>query len=69
MMVKHVFDAVDFSYRAVVMKLLERWTSLRGRTIQDCVRVYLAVVRKWPFCGAKLYMAKVIGQWYLLSLI
>lgn len=43
------------------MRLLERWTSLRGRTVQDCVRVYLAVVRKWPFCGAKLYMAKVNG--------
>lgn len=55
-------DAEETEQRAVVMKLLERWTSLRGRTIQDCVRVYLAVVRKWPFCGAKLFMAKSRGS-------
>ncbi|XP_061173057.1 pleckstrin homology domain-containing family H member 1-like isoform X2 [Saccostrea echinata] len=55
-------EAEETEQRAVVMKLLERWTSLRGRTIQDCVRVYLAVVRKWPYCGAKLYMAKIKGS-------
>ncbi|XP_048737628.1 pleckstrin homology domain-containing family H member 1-like isoform X3 [Ostrea edulis] len=55
-------ESEESEQRAVVLKLLERWTSLRGRTIQDCVRVYLAVVRKWPYCGAKLYMAKIKGS-------
>lgn len=47
------------SYRLTVSRVLERWVSLRGRSPQDCVRVYLAVVRKWPFCGAKLFFTKV----------
>ncbi|XP_022332423.2 pleckstrin homology domain-containing family H member 1-like isoform X4 [Crassostrea virginica] len=59
---KKYAEAEESEQRAVVMRLLERWTSLRGRTVQDCVRVYLAVVRKWPFCGAKLYMAKCRGS-------
>ncbi|VDI62691.1 Hypothetical predicted protein [Mytilus galloprovincialis] len=44
--------------RSVISKLLERWSSLRGRSAQDCIRVYLAVVRKWQNCGAKLFRTK-----------
>ncbi|XP_069117939.1 pleckstrin homology domain-containing family H member 1-like isoform X2 [Argopecten irradians] len=51
--------ATEEEQRSTVSKLLERWVSLRGRSPQDCVRVYLAVVRKWPFCGAKLFFTKV----------
>ncbi|XP_053395925.1 pleckstrin homology domain-containing family H member 1-like [Mercenaria mercenaria] len=44
--------------RGLQEKLIERWTSLRGRTHQDCVRVYLAVAHKWQFCGAKLFLTR-----------
>ncbi|KAH8032118.1 hypothetical protein HPB51_023228 [Rhipicephalus microplus] len=37
----------------------ERWAALRGRPAQDCVRIYLNCVRKWPLCGARLYAVKV----------
>ncbi|KAL4238975.1 Pleckstrin y domain-containing H member 2 [Mactra antiquata] len=46
------------SNRTLQEKLLERWTALRGRTHQDCVRVFLAVAHKWQFCGAKLFFTK-----------
>ncbi|KAK7482214.1 hypothetical protein BaRGS_00026563 [Batillaria attramentaria] len=38
--------------------LCERWRSLRGRSAADCVRVYLAVARKWQFFGATVFPAK-----------
>ncbi|XP_077529022.1 uncharacterized protein CG43867 isoform X2 [Haemaphysalis longicornis] len=37
----------------------ERWCALRGRPVQDCVRIYLNCVRKWPLCGARLFAAKM----------
>ncbi|XP_077494597.1 uncharacterized protein CG43867 [Amblyomma americanum] len=37
----------------------ERWAALRGRAAQDCVRIYLNCVRKWPLCGARLFAAKM----------
>nr|KAG5695938.1 hypothetical protein BaRGS_017519 [Batillaria attramentaria] len=40
--------------------LCERWRSLRGRSAADCVRVYLAVARKWQFFGATVFPAKVV---------
>ncbi|KAK3597816.1 hypothetical protein CHS0354_029375 [Potamilus streckersoni] len=43
----------------LIEKLRERWASLRGRSTQDCVRVYLAVARKWQFCGARLFLTRV----------
>lgn len=33
--------------------------ALRGHSAADCVRIYLTVARKWPFFGAKLFLAKV----------
>ena len=54
-------------FRSVISKLLERWSSLRGRSAQDCIRVYLAVVRKWQYCGAKLFQTKVSTGTTLLS--
>ena len=32
---------------------------MKGRTIADCVRIYLTCTRKWPFFGAALFHAKV----------
>ncbi|XP_033105384.1 pleckstrin homology domain-containing family H member 1-like [Anneissia japonica] len=44
--------------RTLKMKLSDKWTGLRGRTQQECIRIYLGVTRKWPFLGAKLFSAK-----------
>lgn len=35
-----------------------KWALLRGRSVIDCVRIYLTCCRKWPFCGAALFQAK-----------
>ncbi|XP_066603515.1 uncharacterized protein CG43867 isoform X4 [Prorops nasuta] len=40
-------------------KLQEKWVALKGRSVVDCVRIYLTCTRKWPFFGATLYQAKV----------
>lgn len=45
--------------RQLCQRLSTKWMALRGHCAADCVRIYLAVVRKWPFFGAKLFAAKV----------
>ncbi|KAL7890262.1 hypothetical protein AOLI_G00025200 [Acnodon oligacanthus] len=42
-------------------RLSARWTSLRGRSTSECVRIYLTVARKWPFFGAKLFEAEPLS--------
>ncbi|XP_069191623.1 uncharacterized protein CG43867 isoform X4 [Procambarus clarkii] len=37
--------------------LQEKWVGLRGRTQNDCVRIYLTCTRKWPYFGATLFPA------------
>ena len=37
----------------------DSWSMLRGRGSVDCVRVYLTVVRKWPYFGARMFSACV----------
>ncbi|XP_052769794.1 pleckstrin homology domain-containing family H member 1-like isoform X1 [Mya arenaria] len=51
-------DTTEEGHRLHQEKLVERWLSLRGRSSQDCVRVYLAVAHKWQFCGAKLFLTR-----------
>lgn len=45
--------------RQLCQRLSTRWMALRGHSAADCVRIYLTVARKWPFFGAKLFLAKV----------
>ncbi|KAK0096586.1 hypothetical protein PV326_005047 [Microctonus aethiopoides] len=45
--------------RELQEKLQEKWIGLRGRSVVDCVRIYLTCTRKWPFFGATLYQAKL----------
>lgn len=52
------YDHVFFC-RELQEKLQEKWIALRGRSVVDCVRIYLTCTRKWPFFGATLYQAKV----------
>ena len=46
-------------FRQLCQRLSTRWMALRGHNATDCVRIYLTVARKWPFFGAKLFLAKV----------
>lgn len=46
-------------HRELEQRLGDAWCSLRGRTCSECVRIYLNVARKWPFCGSKLFSVKV----------
>ncbi|XP_058445741.1 uncharacterized protein CG43867 isoform X5 [Malaya genurostris] len=38
--------------------LAGKWSLLKGRSVVDCVRIYLTCARKWPFFGAALFQAK-----------
>lgn len=46
--------------RQLYQRLSTRWMALRGHSTADCIRIYLTVARKWPFFGAKLFLAKPI---------
>jgi len=37
----------------------DSWSLLRGHGSVDCVRVYLMVVRKWSYFGARTFPARV----------
>jgi len=59
-----------FFIRELQEKLQEKWIALKGRSMLDCVRIYLTCTRKWPFFGATLYQAKVYNnrlQIYMLD--
>ncbi|XP_029175584.1 uncharacterized protein CG43867 isoform X2 [Nylanderia fulva] len=45
--------------RELQEKLQDKWIGLKGRSVLDCVRIYLTCTRKWPFFGATLYQAKL----------
>ncbi|XP_046382604.1 uncharacterized protein CG43867 isoform X5 [Ischnura elegans] len=45
--------------RELLESLTEKWMSLKGRSLLDCVRIYLTCTRKWPFFGATLFQAKL----------
>ncbi|XP_072425397.1 pleckstrin homology domain-containing family H member 1 isoform X2 [Chiloscyllium punctatum] len=47
--------------RRLADTLATKWMLLRGCSGADCVRIYLTVVRKWPFFGAKLFTAKPVA--------
>ncbi|XP_077437927.1 pleckstrin homology domain-containing family H member 2 [Vanacampus margaritifer] len=47
-------------FRQLLQRLSARWSSLRGRSSSECVRIYLTVAKKWPFFGAKLFEAESI---------
>ncbi|XP_076358962.1 uncharacterized protein CG43867-like [Tachypleus tridentatus] len=37
----------------------KKWMTLKSRTVLDCLRIYLNCARKWPMCGAELFMSKL----------
>ncbi|XP_061481371.1 pleckstrin homology domain-containing family H member 2 isoform X2 [Rhineura floridana] len=46
--------------RQLYQRFSTKWMALRGHSATDCMRIYLAVARKWPFFGAKLFAAKPV---------
>ncbi|GFY52781.1 uncharacterized protein CG43867 [Trichonephila inaurata madagascariensis] len=44
--------------KQLLENIKEKWSSLRGRSVMDCVRIYLNCARRWSLCGAKLFSAK-----------
>ncbi|XP_045627782.1 pleckstrin homology domain-containing family H member 2 isoform X1 [Ursus americanus] len=53
-------DSSEEQLRQLCQRLSTRWMALRGHSAADCVRIYLTVARKWPFFGAKLFLAKPV---------
>uniref|UniRef100_A0A8D0DZT4 Pleckstrin homology domain-containing family H member 2 n=1 Tax=Salvator merianae TaxID=96440 RepID=A0A8D0DZT4_SALMN len=51
-------DCSEEQLRQLCQRLSTKWMALHDHSTADCVRIYLAVVRKWPFFGAKLFPAK-----------
>lgn len=45
--------------KQMIDSLCEKWKQLKGRLVLDCVRIYLNCARKWSYCGAKLFSAKL----------
>lgn len=48
-----------YRHRHLQTGLQEKWMSLKGRNVVDCVRIYLTCTRKWPYFGCTLFQAKV----------
>nr|CAB3264946.1 pleckstrin homology domain-containing family H member 2-like [Phallusia mammillata] len=40
-------------------RISERWVALEGTSKSDAARIFLNTARKWPLCGAVLFLAKV----------
>jgi hypothetical protein len=53
------FGPIVHRFREMADAITDKWTALKGRSIADCVRIYLTCTRKWPFFGAALFHAKV----------
>lgn len=51
-------DAMVGELKDLNETLAAKWSSLKGRSSLDCVRIYLTCCRKWPFFGASLFQAK-----------
>ncbi|XP_057703666.1 pleckstrin homology domain-containing family H member 2 isoform X2 [Corythoichthys intestinalis] len=52
--------ASEEQFRQLLQRLSARWSSLKGRSSSECVRIYLTVAKKWPYFGAKLFEAESI---------
>ncbi|XP_062973619.1 pleckstrin homology domain-containing family H member 1 isoform X2 [Elgaria multicarinata webbii] len=46
--------------RRLADRLATKWMVLQGCGLQECIRIYLTVARKWPLFGAKLFTAKPV---------
>ena len=49
------------------VSIAERWGSLRGKGVLDCVRIFLTCTRKWQFFGATLFDVQVTKSSFAIS--
>ena len=61
-------DDSDYDQSVLESYLIEKWVSLRGKSVHDCVRIYLNCTRKWQFFGAQLFSVQV-STYYVLRII
>ena len=52
-------DGSDYDQSVLESYLIEKWASLRSKSVHDCVRIYLNCTRKWQFFGAQLFSVQV----------
>ena len=50
---------VNASNSLIKSSLKDKWTSLKGKSSHDCVRIFLTCTRKWQFFGNKLFEVQV----------
>uniref|UniRef100_A0A3Q4B980 Uncharacterized protein n=1 Tax=Mola mola TaxID=94237 RepID=A0A3Q4B980_MOLML len=53
-------DCSSEQLRELTERLANKWSTLRGCSTSECVRICLTVARKWPLFGAKLFSAKPV---------
>ena len=46
-------------FRALTLRMAEKWSTLHGWSVKECVDKYLENARRWPFFGCKLFQAQV----------
>jgi len=52
----------DFDQSVLESSLVEKWASLRGKSMHDCVRIFLNCTRKWQFFGAQLFQVQIVND-------
>ena len=46
-------------HQQLVDQLKGKWDSLRGKSVHDCVRIFLTCTRRWQFFGSSLFRVRV----------
>lgn len=44
---------------SLTLRMAEKWSTLHGWSIKECVDKYLENARRWPFFGCRLFEAQV----------
>ncbi|KAJ7357469.1 Pleckstrin y domain-containing H member 2 [Desmophyllum pertusum] len=48
----------DSGKRSLTLRMAEKWSTLHGWSLKECVDKYLENARRWPFFGCKLFQAQ-----------
>ena len=44
---------------SLTLRMAEKWSTLHGWSVKECVDKYLENARRWPFFGCRLFQAQV----------
>ena len=44
---------------SLTLRMAEKWSTLHGWSVKECVDKYLENARRWPFIGCRLFQAQV----------